>query len=124
MSNASTGQAKAEDSTAAARTTGHLIPAHQRFIAEYLLDQNGTRAYRRAYQRCSEEAARRSASRLLTNADVRAAVDRGLTKITVNRKCGALHFKFNAERIFMQTLVAESLTLPLLRTIFTPHKGA
>lgn len=50
--------------------------------------------------------------------------ERGATLVTTNRKCGAPHLRFNAERIFMQTLVAESLTLPLLRTTFTLHKGA
>lgn len=44
------------------------------FVQEYLKDYNGTRAYLEVYK-CSEEAARRSASRLLTNVDVKEAVE-------------------------------------------------
>ena len=44
------------------------------------------------------------------------------TVITTNRKCGALHLRFNAAQIVMQTRLPESLTFALLRTTFTPHK--
>lgn len=44
------------------------------FVKEYLLDLNATQAYLRAGYRCSEEAARRAASRLLTNVDVQAEI--------------------------------------------------
>lgn len=47
-----------------------LNPRHKRFCEEYLLDLNGSAAYKRAGYRATDEAARRNASRLLTNADV------------------------------------------------------
>lgn len=40
----------------------------------------------------------------------------------LNRKCGAPHFRFNAEGIVTQTPVPESLTSSLFRTTFAPHK--
>ena len=44
------------------------------FIREYLKDFNGTRAYKVAYPDCSEESARRLASKLLTNVDIQKAI--------------------------------------------------
>ena len=44
------------------------------FIREYLKDFNGTRAYKAAYPDCSDESARRTASRLLTNVDIQKAI--------------------------------------------------
>ena len=41
----------------------------KRFAVVYLKDFNGTRAYKEVYN-CSDEVARRSASRLLTNVDI------------------------------------------------------
>jgi phage terminase small subunit len=52
-----------------------LTPKQQRFIAEYLIDLNATRAYIRAGY--SVKGARVSASRLLANANVAAAVAAG-----------------------------------------------
>lgn len=50
-----------------------------RFIAEYLIDQNGTRAYRAAYPNCkSDDAAGAAAARLLGNVRIRALVDAGM----------------------------------------------
>lgn len=49
------------------------------FVAEYLKDRNGTRAAVAAGY--SEDSARSLASQLLTNVNIRAAVDKGLTKI-------------------------------------------
>lgn len=43
---------------------------HEQFCCEYLKDFNATRAYRRVYPRSGVEAARRSASDLLTRPDV------------------------------------------------------
>ena len=53
-----------------------MIPLNEKqelFIREYLKDFNGTRAYKAAYG-CSDEVARRSASRLLTNDDIQKAI--------------------------------------------------
>lgn len=44
------------------------------FIREYLKDFNGTRAYKEAYPDCSDESARRNASRLLTKDDIQKAI--------------------------------------------------
>lgn len=58
------------------------------FIREYLKDFNGTRAYKAAYPDCSEESARRNASRLLTNDDIQKAIreqaDKQLEKIDID----------------------------------------
>ena len=57
-----------------ARQNSGLTPKQKRFIEEYLTDLNATRAYLRSGYRCSEEAARRNANRLLTNADIQLAI--------------------------------------------------
>lgn len=49
---------------------------HQQFINEYLICWNATEAYRRVYPKSSEEAARRSASELLTNPDISTEIQR------------------------------------------------
>lgn len=49
---------------------------HQQFINEYLICWNATEAYRKVYPKSSDEAARRSASELLTNPDVSAEIQR------------------------------------------------
>lgn len=52
---------------------------HELFIREYLKDFNGTRAYKAVYG-CSEEVARRNASRLLTNVDIKEAIQKQADK--------------------------------------------
>lgn len=47
-----------------------LTDKQVKFIDEYMIDMNATAAYLRAGYNCTEEAARRAASRLLTNVDV------------------------------------------------------
>ena len=58
------------------------------FIREYLKDFNGTRAYKAAYPDCSDESARRLASKLLTNIDIQKAIreqaDKQLEKIDID----------------------------------------
>ena len=58
------------------------------FIREYLKDFNGTRAYKAAYPDCSDESARRLASRLLSNVDIQKAIreqaDKRLEKAEVD----------------------------------------
>jgi phage terminase small subunit len=68
---------------APARKKG-LSDQHKRFVAEYLIDQNATAAYRRAGYAAKGHSAEVNAERLLRNADVRAAVDAGLAA-TLNR---------------------------------------
>lgn len=47
-----------------------LSDKQMNFVNEYMKDMNASAAYLRAGYNCSEEAARRAASRLLTNVDV------------------------------------------------------
>lgn len=51
-----------------------LKPEHERFALEYIICLNATQAYLKVYPDSSQEAARRSASRLMTNADVQAFI--------------------------------------------------
>jgi phage terminase small subunit len=44
---------------------------HSRFIDEYLIDLNASKAYQRVYVDASPESARRLGSQLLTNVDIR-----------------------------------------------------
>lgn len=53
-----------------------LNAKQRQFIAEYLVDRNATKAYMRAGYKCSEETARRMASRLMTNDDIKAEIER------------------------------------------------
>lgn len=64
-----------------------LTDKQELFIREYLKDFNGTRAYKEVYG-CSDEVARRNACRLLTNADIKEAIqkqaDRQLEKVEID----------------------------------------
>jgi phage terminase small subunit len=54
---------------------GKLTPKQERFVSEYLVDLNAVAAYRRAgYRAKTDETARSSASEILTNPNVSAAV--------------------------------------------------
>lgn len=56
------------------------------FADEYLVDRNGTRAYMAAYPRVKNaEVARRAASRLLTNVDVKIYLDDRLAEISSSK---------------------------------------
>lgn len=69
---------KAPTKKAASRRAG-LNAKHQRFVAEYLKDQNATQAAIRAGY--SERTAKQQGSRLLTNADIAAAVKVKQTRV-------------------------------------------
>ena len=59
-----------------------LTKNQQIFVDEYLIDLNGTRAYKEAYKRCkSDNTARTTASRLLANANIK-----GYIKIIMGKK--------------------------------------
>lgn len=49
---------------------------HQQFVNEYLKCWNATRAYMAVYPKVSESSARRLSSNLLTNVDIKAAIQR------------------------------------------------
>lgn len=51
-----------------------LNDKHRKFVAEYMIDMNATQAYLRAGYTCTEEAARVSASKLLTNPNIVAEI--------------------------------------------------
>lgn len=61
-----------------------LNDRHQRFVIEYLVDYNATKAYLRAGYCTSLEAARRNAARLLTRDDISTEVERQ-SKAMLNR---------------------------------------
>jgi phage terminase small subunit len=52
-----------------------LTPEQQRFVDEYLIDLNGTQAYRRAYPGVAYTTARTESSRLLANPNIRREVE-------------------------------------------------
>lgn len=69
-----------------------LTRNQQIFVDEYLIDRNGTRAYKAAYKTCKkDETARVNASRLLTKANIQDAVESALaaqqerTQITADK---------------------------------------
>src|SRR5262245_5473054 len=83
--------------------TGDARPLNvqqQRFVEEYVLDLNGSAAYRRAYPRVTSDAvARAAASRLLTQVNVAAAVRAALaarsqrTELTAAEVLGGLRLE-------------------------------
>lgn len=67
-----------------------MTERRKRFCDEYLIDLNGTRAYKAAYPSVkSDEVARKAASRLLTNVDVRAYLDERLEQLHNERTADA-----------------------------------
>lgn len=56
-----------------------LSPKHRAFVKQYLIDKNAARAYRAVYGEA--KGAKESASRLLTNANVAEAVEKGLAAL-------------------------------------------
>ncbi len=74
-----------------------MLPRHQQFVDEYLADPdlNATRAYRKVYPTVGENASRRNASRLLSRADVQAA-------IAERRKARSLSTQITAERVLLE----------------------
>ncbi|MCH5212254.1 MAG: terminase small subunit [Oscillospiraceae bacterium] len=59
-----------------------MTDKQKKFVDEYLIDCNATRAYKAAYPNVKrDEVARANASRLLTNANVKAYIDEQLEKM-------------------------------------------
>ena len=59
-----------------------MTEKQKRFADEYLIDLNGTRAYKVTYPRVkNDETARANASRMLTNANVKTYIDEQLEKM-------------------------------------------
>lgn len=59
--------------------TPPVTAKQERFVAEYLIDLNATRAYKSVYK-CADKVAAANGSRLLTNAEIVAAVVKGQEK--------------------------------------------
>lgn len=67
-----------------------MTDKQQRFADEYLIDLNGTRAYKTAYPSVKKDSsAKAAASRLLTNVNVKAYIDEQLEKIKSERVADA-----------------------------------
>ncbi|KOS00980.1 terminase small subunit, partial [Paenibacillus polymyxa] len=79
-----------------------LTDKQMNFVNEYMKDMNATAAYLRAGYQCSEEAARRAASRLLTNVDVQDEIGQRQDKIReesdISVKWVLENLKYVAER--------------------------
>lgn len=60
-----------------------LSPKHRVFCEEYIKTWNATDAYLAAYPKSSRDAARRNGSRLMTNDDIRAEIDRHVAERTM-----------------------------------------
>ena len=59
-----------------------LTPKQERFVEEYLIDLNATRAYKKAYANVKKDSvAKAAASRLLTNVNLKSYIDEQLKKI-------------------------------------------
>ncbi|TGL35622.1 terminase small subunit [Leptospira perdikensis] len=63
-----------------------LNPKHDEFALEYSLSLNATKAYKKVYGTSNEDTARKNGSRLLTNADIRAKVDKFINERLAGRK--------------------------------------
>lgn len=64
-----------------------LSQAHKAFITEYMINgYNATQAYKKVYPKSTYEAARRSASDLLTNPDIKEAVAKEFDKKVMKRE--------------------------------------
>lgn len=58
-----------------------LTDKHMKFVDEYMIDMNAAAAYRRAGYDCNEATARANSSRLLTNANIVAEIDKRQQKL-------------------------------------------
>ena len=58
-----------------------LNAMYQRFVEEYVKDQNATDAYLRAGYKCTRRSARASANKLLTKTDIKMAIDEKIKHI-------------------------------------------
>lgn len=67
-----------------------MTPKQQRFVDEYLIDLNATRAYLRVYSKCTEHAARKNAARLLTKDDIQQAIADGQQRLADKSETTAL----------------------------------
>lgn len=61
-----------------------LSPKHRNFCEEYLKTWNATEAYLAAYPKSSRDAARRNASRLMTNDDIREEIQQRVDEQTMS----------------------------------------
>lgn len=76
-----------------------LTSKQQRFVEEYLVDLNATRAYQRAGYRAGDEAARRNGARMLTKADVSEAIAAGRARLSEQTGRTVAHVMADIERV-------------------------
>ncbi|MFF2156067.1 terminase small subunit [Paenibacillus chitinolyticus] len=86
-----------------------LTDKHLAFVNEYMKDNNATAAYLRAGYNCSEEAARRAASRLLTNVDVQDEIRRRQDKLTEESDISVKWVLDNLKKVAERCMQAEPL---------------
>jgi phage terminase small subunit len=72
-----------------------LTPSERKFIDEYLIDDNGVRAYRAAYPGATYASARTMAARLLAKVDIKAEVDAA-------RKAQSARTRITADRVLKE----------------------
>ena len=79
-----------------------LTDKQKRFVDEYMIDMNAAAAYLRAGYDCNEATARANASRLLTNANIVAEIDKRQQKLQeyagISAKWVLDNLKYVAER--------------------------
>lgn len=86
-----------------------LTPQQERFCREYLLDLNGSAAYRRAYPKVSEKVARVNAAKLLAKASVR-------ERVAELQKAAVARSDLSADRVLRElALIAFQRNGPLYR---------
>jgi hypothetical protein len=74
------------DDAAKADGGSNLTPNQRRFVAEYAIDRNATRAYLRAFPRVTYDTAKNAAHRLLTNDNIRREIEAATREHA--RRCG------------------------------------
>lgn len=95
-----------------------LNAKQQLFVAEYLVDQNGTQAYMRAYGRKDAKAAQVDASKLLLNPIVQSEVQKGLDKLKADAAKRAEEHGITKERWLKEV---SSLAFCDITDVFMPN---
>lgn len=100
-----------------------LTPKKAAFVQQFLVDMNATQAYLRAGYKCSLDVARRNASRLLTNADVAAAIEAARADLAERTKRSVDDVMADIAKVranAMQTAADPETALPVM----VSHKDA
>ena len=79
------------------------------FVREYLKDFNGTRAYKVAYPNCSDESARRLASKLLTKVDIQEAIRKQADKTLKEAEIDVAYIVNNIKEVVERCMQKEAV---------------